>query len=267
MKRKIIGIIVVLCTLVTAMAQDVLVIPYDATSLTDEQRNANPTYMVYPKSLEGKDSVILLCVCIEAVDLGLSVKWGTCNIGATRPEDYGLFFAWGETESKEDYWWTNYRYCNQQDEFYGGGMTKYCTNAAYGLPDSLNTLLREDDAASTHWQENWRIPTYEEGQELCQQCTWEWKERNGIYGFEVTGPNGNSIFMPTAGLYKEDSPVTTRPIVVTDPRKFNYWLSSLGVLSPYAYEIWNQSGDTSQPHLIVANTPRYIGMPIRPVCP
>ena len=267
MKRKIIGIIVVLCTLVTAMAQDVLVIPYDATTLTDEQRNANPTYMVYPTSLEGKDSVILLCECIEAVDLGLSVKWASCNIGAMKPEEYGLYFAWGETESKEDYWWTNYRYCNQQDEFYGGGMTKYCMNAGYGLPDSLNTLLCEDDAASTHWQENWRMPSSSEGQELCQQCSWQWAERNGVYGFEVTGPNGNSIFLPNAGAYEKESTETTRENVATSPTQLNYWLASLGILAPYAYCIHNFSEDTSQPNAYVTNMLRYTGMPIRPVCP
>ena len=131
----------------------------------------------------------------EAVDLGLSVKWATFNVGATRPEEYGGYYAWGETEEKDDYAWSTYKWCS--GSWYT--MTKYCANSSYGTVDNKTVLDPEDDVAHVKWGGNWRMPTFEEQEELCNNCTWTWTTQNGVNGYKVTGPNGNSIFLPAAG--------------------------------------------------------------------
>lgn len=118
----------------------------------------------------------------EFVDLGLSVKWATCNIGAQRPNQYGDYFAWGETSTKDYYDDDNYSI-----------QERYNTKG-------VSILDSSDDAAYILWGEDWRIPTKEEIQELKQKCRWQWTTLNNTYGYKVTGPNGNSIFLPTAGL-------------------------------------------------------------------
>jgi hypothetical protein len=127
------------------------------------------------------------------VDLGLSVKWATFNVGATSPEDYGDYFAWGETEPKETYSWATYKWGTSSN------LTKYNTT------DSKTTLDPEDDAAKVLWGGYWRMPSKEEVDELTQQCTWIWTTHNNVNGYKVTGPNGNSIFLPAAG-YKGAGP-------------------------------------------------------------
>ena len=129
----------------------------------------------------------------EAVDLGLSVKWATFNVGATSPEDYGDYFAWGETEPKETYSWATYKWGTSSN------LTKYNTT------DGKTTLDLEDDAAKVLWGGYWRMPSKEEVDELTQQCTWIWTTHNNVNGYKVTGPNGNSIFLPAAG-YKGAGP-------------------------------------------------------------
>lgn len=109
----------------------------------------------------------------RAVDLGLSVKWATCNVGASKPEDYGDYYAWGETTTKSDYSLETYKY--------------------------RTTLTSSDDVATVKWGSKWRMPTKEEMQELNEDCTWTWTTQNGVNGMKVTGPNGNSIFLPAAG--------------------------------------------------------------------
>ena len=130
----------------------------------------------------------------EYVDLGLSVKWATFNVGASKPEDYGDYFAWGETEPKETYSWATYKWCDGTSS----NMTKYNTT------DGKTILEPEDDAAQVHWGDKWRMPTKDEMQELFDNCTWKEETRNGINGYIVTGPNGNSIFLPRAGFYNYD---------------------------------------------------------------
>ena len=131
----------------------------------------------------------------EAVDLGLSVKWATMNVGATSPEDYGGYYAWGETEEKEYYEWSTYKWCNGSSDT----MTKYCTDSGYGIVDNKIVLDPEDDVAHVKWGGSWRMPTKEEQDELLNNCTWEWTTQNGVNGYKVTAPNGNSIFLPAAG--------------------------------------------------------------------
>ena len=122
-----------------------------------------------------------------AVDLGLSVKWATCNVGAEKPEEYGDYFAWGEVEPKDEYSWENYKW----------GIIANITK--YNAIDGKIILDAEDDVATVHWGGNWRMPTVEEQTELREQCVWIWITQNGVKGYKVVGPNGNFIFLPAAG--------------------------------------------------------------------
>lgn len=132
---------------------------------------------------------------IESVDLGLSVMWATANVGASRVEDYGGYYAWGETEQKATYEWENYSWADASDPD-DLIMTKY--NAA----DGKFVLDPDDDVAHVKWQGEWRMPTRTEFQELFDECEWEDSvQLNGVWGRKATGPNGNSIFMPYAGYY------------------------------------------------------------------
>ena len=131
----------------------------------------------------------------EWVDLGLSVKWATCNVGASKPEDYGDYYAWGETTTKSDYDWDTYKWCKGTSKT----MTKYCTDSEYGTVDNRTTLTSSDDVATVKWGSKWRIPTEEEIKELNEDCAWGWTTQNGVKGMKVKGPNGNSIFLPAAG--------------------------------------------------------------------
>lgn len=134
----------------------------------------------------------------EAVDLGLSVKWAICNVGANRPEEYGGYYAWGETKEKTFYSWDTYKWYNGSDGS-DGSMTKYCTDSDYGEVDNKTTLDPSDDVAHVKWGGKWRMPTLDEIKELRKKCSWEWTSVNGVAGYKVTGPNGNSIFLPAAG--------------------------------------------------------------------
>ena len=133
----------------------------------------------------------------EYVDLGLpsGVKWATFNVGATTPEEYGGYYAWGETEEKENYSWSTYKWCNGGENT----MTKYCIDSDYGTVDNKTVLEPEDDVAHVKWGGSWRMPTKTEQDELRSKCTWQWTTLNGVNGYNVTGPNGNSIFLPAAG--------------------------------------------------------------------
>lgn len=127
----------------------------------------------------------------EAVDLGLSVKWASFNVGATKPEEYGGYYAWGETEEKEEYSWEKYNWCKGTNT----SIFKYCTNSSYGTVDNKTILDPEDDVAHVKWGGTWRMPTQAEIQELVEKCTWTWTET----GYIVSASNGNSIFLPAAG--------------------------------------------------------------------
>ena len=136
----------------------------------------------------------------EWVDLGLSVKWATCNVGATSPEEYGNYYAWGETEPKTTYSWATYKWCNGSYNT----QNKYCTSSTYGTVDNKTVLELADDAARANWGGQWRMPTDEEWTELRENCTWTWTTKNGVNGYEVKGTNGNSIFLPAAGYRGND---------------------------------------------------------------
>ena len=135
------------------------------------------------------------------VDLGLpsGTLWATCNVGANNPEDYGDYFAWGETTTKSTYSWSTYKYCRDGNYH---KLTKYCDESGYGnngFTDGKRTLDPSDDAATANWGDGWCMPTTDQITELNGKCTWNWTSRNGKNGYEVIGPNGNRLFLPAAG--------------------------------------------------------------------
>ena len=126
-----------------------------------------------------------------SVDLGLpsGTLWATYNVGAESPEEYGSYFAWGETEEKSEYTTNNsitYNKSNSELE-------------SQGVINADGNLNKEYDAATANWGGNWRMPTFNEMKELRNNCTWQWTSINGTNGYQVTGPNGNFIFLPAAG--------------------------------------------------------------------
>ena len=130
----------------------------------------------------------------EYVDLGLSVKWATCNVGATTPENYGNYYAWGETTTKSEY-------TEENCPTYGLSISQL---QSQGYIDSEGNLNPQYDAATANWGGGWRMPTEAEQEELLNNCTWTWTTYNGVKGYNVEGPNGNSIFLPAAG-YRDGS--------------------------------------------------------------
>jgi len=128
------------------------------------------------------------------VDLGLSVKWATCNVGASSPEGYGDYFAWGETTTKSSY-------SSSNSTTYGLSTS---TLKSRGIIGSDGNLTAAYDAATANWGNKWRMPTLDEIKELVNICNSEWSTQNGVKGRKVTGPNGNSIFLPAAGYRGTD---------------------------------------------------------------
>ena len=192
----------------------------------------------------------------EYVDLGLpsGLKWATCNVGATKPEEFGDYFAWGETQPKEDYSWTTYKWCKGSSST----LTKYNTDSAYGDVDNKTALDPQDDAARVNWGGFWHIPSLEELEELHKYCTWDkYNSGNtvfkGVGGYKVTsnvpGYTDRFIFLPAAG-HREGTGLNGTTSCV-------YWLNSAYYTSPYALHINNEGGYYRE---------RYRGMPVRPVC-
>ena len=131
------------------------------------------------------------------VDLGLpsGTLWATCNLGANRPEEYGDYYAWGETVTKSYYSINTYKYYDKHK----GVVTKYNISPAYGQVDNLMILNANDDAATNKWGEGWSIPSRNDWNELQNYCEWNWSRQNGIAGYSICGKNGNCIFIPASG--------------------------------------------------------------------
>ena len=189
----------------------------------------------------------------EYVDLGLSVKWATCNVGADRPEDYGDYFAWGETRTKSYYAWVTYQWC--RDSF--NNLTKYNSESDYGSVDYKTKLESSDDAAHAHWGGPWRMPTRDEFTELCERCDWIWTTLNGVNGYRVKSKrNDRSIFLPAAGCCFENRLVSVGESV-------SYWSSSLSTI--LMQDAWSLTFDSS--NVGGGSCSRDFGRSIRPVCP
>ncbi|MBR2935704.1 MAG: hypothetical protein IKB81_01320 [Paludibacteraceae bacterium] len=187
------------------------------------------------------------------VDLGLSVKWATCNVGASQPEEYGDYFAWGETQPTDYYDWSTYKWCNGSHKTH----TKYCTDSYFGTVDNKTTLEMSDDAAHANWGGSWRMPTKAEQDELYEQCTWTWTTQNGVNGYKVTSKkNGNSIFLPAAGFRNYSSSLQSAG------SKGYYWSSMISPMNSLAYVLDFTSDSVSR-----ADSGRCFGNSVRPVCP
>ena len=187
------------------------------------------------------------------VDLGLpsGTIWATRNVGANAPEDYGDYFAWGETEPKSYYDWSTYKWCNGSCNT----LTKYCTDSNYGIVDYKTELAPEDDAACAHYPGG-RMPSVEWIHELRYNCTWQWTQRNGVNGQLGTGPNGNTIFLPVAGRRWHESLDYAGTLG-------NYWSRTLSsVYTHYAYNLYFGSGFVGWDYYDLG---RGIGLPVRAV--
>lgn len=136
----------------------------------------------------------------DFVDLGLSVKWATCNIGSMKPEEVGDFLAWGELEPKEYYDSSNYKFRAPKQS----AIVKYNNNPRSKYRDDKFILEFEDDVATVKWGAAWRIPTFEEWEELIENCKWKWTSYKGAMGYKITskksGYKNVFIFLPAAGF-------------------------------------------------------------------
>ena len=205
-------------------------------------------------------------VAPEAVDLGIvvngkTIKWGSFNLGATKPEEYGDYYAWGETEPKEDYSWSTYKFRTSGDSWDNVKFSKYITNDSYGSVDNITVLQRGeitgetvDDAAREKLHGKWRMPTYAEWEALLNQCKCISTTQNGINGRLVTADNGNSIFLPCAGNWHVTSLLVAGTVGC-------YWSSSLYMPAPYSAWAMRFNSDNKD----MALYDRYDGLTIRPV--
>lgn len=203
----------------------------------------------------------------EYVDLGLpsGTLWAICNVGATTPEGYGDYFAWGETQPKSDYSSQTYRYYKQSM------LSGYPSTTAikYTEESNLKILQPDDDAATANWGKDWHMPTQEQWEELIKYTTNIWTTRNGVSGWLFTASNGNSVFLPTAGhiFGSEYTGVENSG---------SYWSSSLlstienygsfthhYISGPACFDFGLDFNGTPQAHLNHGS--RHIGMSIRPV--
>jgi len=187
------------------------------------------------------------------VDLGLpsGLLWATMNVGASSPEDYGDYFAWGETEAKDDFSWSTYKWCNGSYT----SLTKYNFDSSYGTVDNKTVLDLSDDAAQANWGGSWRMASKDEWQEIKDNCTWTWTTQDVHNGYKVTSKsNGNSIFLPAAGFRHDTS--------LDDTGSYGYYCSSsLSESDPFrAVNLYFGSGGVGS-----GNIYRYCGQSVRPV--
>ena len=162
----------------------------------------------------------------DYIDLGLpsGTMWATCNVGAESPDQYGDYFAWGETTPKATYNWSTYKYCKGDYN----QLTKYCSQFDFGFngfTDDVVTLQPNDDAATANWGEGWSTPTYDQWVELLSKCSHTWTTRNGVNGCLFTARNGNSIFLPAG-----DSCNDEESRIIGDSG--SYWSSTLHQYMP-----------------------------------
>lgn len=228
--KKLLLCAVVLCGMVQATAQELMKVQLTDGSVIEYDVSAVARVYFEKPITKG-----------EAVDLGLTVLWATYNVGAESPEQIGDYFAWGEPETKSLFETTNYNFSTIYDDIAG----------------------TELDAAHMQWGNGWRMPNKGEALELVERCTWTPKTQNGVAGYQVTGPNGNSIFLPASGYYGST--------YLNHSETCNYWTSN--VVSGNTAVAWNLYCQSTGPSVIywyntsLNNRGRFWGMPIRPVLP
>ncbi len=209
---------------------------------------------------------------LEAVDLGLSVLWANCNIGASQPRNYGAHLAWGDPTGML---WSG-RGIGWNDNGYTWNTNNYGGNNPPA--DIAETTL---DVVAANWGEGWHIPSYSEAKELCEQCQWKLQTYGDIKWYEVIGPNGNSIVMPLTGMYGDDTNSSNRfqagPYHVGE--RGYYWTSTScpmpssaeergygvneGVVTAWCFRFNSNNGDDMTPVFI--DYVRAYHMSIRPV--
>ncbi len=201
------------------------------------------------------------------LDLPSGLKWATCNVGATKPEEYGNYYAWGEVEPKTEYNWSTYKFMDSNINdwnginkytFADGQMSGVWYDGNKFIGDNKTILDKEDDAAAVNMGGSWRMPTYDEIEELKTECTWTWTDDyngTGVAGRIVTSKtNDNSIFLPAAG-YRSNSDLNYAGVYG------RYWSSSLDkYYVDFAYSCYFSSGwvDWSEDY-------RYCGLSVRGV--
>ncbi len=225
------------------------------------------------EGLDGKEHTLVLSysgtMTEKYVDLGLSVKWARCNLGASKPTDYGDYFAWGETEPKTNYTWATYKWmqAGKSDWQY---ITKYTAadrktegiwydSDGNFIGDNKTTLDAADDAATANLGSPWRMPTGDEIQELIDNCTWTWTTQDGVKGYEVKSKkNGNSIFLPATGCRNGSEFINAGSWGL-------YWSSSLR--SAYLSSAYARDLDFDSDGRDYTDPERYLGLSVRPVRP
>lgn len=233
---------------VTGTADGLLTVEVDIVSLPEgywrETKDANVFICISDgnNDMNSELAPIVYEFKPEAVDLGLSVKWASCNVGADFPKGYGDYFAWGETETKSDYISTN-------NITYGLRMSDL---ESRGFIDSDGNLTAAYDAATVNWDDSWRMPTLDEMKELVDNCTWEWTTMNGVNGRKATGPNGNSIFLPAAGFRGDGA--------IEKVGSYGCCWSATPTSVYTSYCLYFDSGN-----LDCESFSRYYGRPVRPV--
>ncbi len=199
------------------------------------------------------------------IDMGLSVKWACCNVGASKPEEYGGYYAWGETTPKNTYNWSTYKYCNGSSNT----LTKYCWKSSYGnegFTDELVELLPEDDAATANWGNDWQMPSIEQYEELINSSNTTCKRIiiNDVKGMLITSDiNGNTIFLPNGGRVNETGFEDKGSTGLYWSRSVNtyYWNTAHNVSLTYTWggTIASSRSDSGTFYF------RYVGASVRPV--
>lgn len=190
------------------------------------------------------------------VDLGLSVKWATCNIGAKNPGDWGNYYAWGEVRTKSVYTWSTYFDCSD-------GMGK--SFRQYNIKEGQKQIAPTSghDVSRVQWGGSWRIPTQDEIEELISKCTWKFSKAGGHDGYKITGPSGKSIFLPVAGRYTENG-------LIQQGQFGTYWSSSLEYSKGNSFYCGDDVAAAMNFYWRFNNTgggcKRYEGCPVRSVC-
>ena len=244
MKRVLYSALVLLLSCTAAFSQRIMKVEKTDGTIVDY-----PVKEVKRVFFEGEDPSALAV----AVDLGLpsGTKWADRNVGASSPEDYGGYYAWGETEEKAVYDWSTYKWCKGSDYT----LTKYCTKSSCGTVDNKTVLDPEDDVAHVKWGGAWKMPTLDQVKELRDNCSSELTTVNGVKGRKFTSKiNGNSIFLPAAG-YRLDSDLGNAGSYGC------YWSSTLDESNPgIAYDLYFGSGNA-----FWGRNDRRYGQSVRPV--